>query len=503
MKKILITLVYLTLLTWVNAQNNTIDVEKANLNLSFSILRDTISLGKQLFVSYGDSRSKIGEFLDNSINNKPSVHISSDDNYYYNSYALSLLYKNKIKIKSNGFEFLTPLDFENNSFVIENQTLNSGTGKLIKNIKTNSKIGSIFTNAENTIDKTELYFRIPKFNTEKCIESSFDVYSSNVIKADFSKNTISEMKRPEESFGKCTDGYAILMKETIDHYLKQDNLDYFKIMPDVVSNEFREQLLWTLKNQSFSKNKNSKMFILKSSFSNTGIHKIEIDGLNNDFSLMKKIESVTNKYCIIPSYESNYINASFSMPIVYANNGTSLNRHSVEKIQSVFKVDVLTPIDKFNDPSLLKEVVLYREMNVNINLNGERYFHNAISILKMQKPSYLISLKSLFGSGVNKKSKLANYTKWIIPLTGLMAVGTHLISANRYDFYVSNLNTVNNIKVYKTADTFHKASLVITGLYFLTTSIQLTFSIKDVKNRREKVEVFNLKYPQGVNITIP
>jgi hypothetical protein len=245
------------------------------------------------------------------------------------------------------------------------------------------------------------------------------------------------------------------------------------------------------------------MFFLKSSFSNTGIHKIEIDGLNNDFSLMKKIESITKKYCIIPSYESNYINASFSMPIVYANNGTSLNRHSVEKIQSDYKVDVLTPIDKFNDPSLLKEVVLYREMNVNINLNGERYFHNAISILKMQKPSYLISLKSLFGSGVNKKSKLANYTKWIIPLTGLMAVGTHLISANRYDFYVSNLNTFNNIKVYKTADTFHKASLVITGLYFLTTSIQLTFSIKDVKNRREKVEVFNLKYPQGVNITIP
>lgn len=502
MKKILITLVYLTLLTWANAQNNTIDVEKANLNLSFSILRDTISLGKQFFVSYGDSRSKIEEFLDNSINNKPSVHISSDDNYYYNSYALSLLHKNKIKIKGNGFEFLTPLDFENNSFVIENHTFNSGTGKIIKNIKTNSKIGSIFNNAEKTINKTELYFRIPKFNTEKCIES-FDIYSSNVIKADFSKNTISEMNGPEASWYRCTDGYAILVKETIDHYLKQDNLDYFKIMPDVVSNEFREQLLWTLKNQSFNKNNNSKMFILKSSFSNTGIHKIEIDGLTNDFSLMKKIESVTNKYCIIPSYESNYINASFSMPIVYANNGTSLNRHSVEKFQSVYKVDVLTPIDKFNDPSLLKEVVLYRKMNVDINLNGERSSHDYISILKMQKPSYLISLKSLFGSGVNKKSKLANCTKWIIPITGLMAVGSHLISANRYDFYVSNLNTVNNNKVYKTANTFHKASLVITGLYFLTTSIQLTISIKDVKNRREKVEVFNLKYPQGVNITIP
>lgn len=140
-------------------------------------------------------------------------------------------------------------------------------------------------------------------------------------------------------------------------------------------------------------------------------------------------------------------------------------------------------------------------MNVNIDVNGISFKDDCISILKMQKPSYLISMKSLYGQSEVKSRMIA--TKWLIPLFGVTAISSHYISVNTYNNYVDKLNIENNIRKYNTANVFNKISLLSTGLYLITTSIQFKISIQDIKKRRERVNDFNLRYPNGVNISIP
>jgi hypothetical protein len=500
--KYLITNIFSFFCFGIIAQNNTVDIEKIENNLTYSILRDTTTLGNQLFVTYGNARSNIEEFLENSLNNKPSVHITNENIYYYNSYAVTLLDRFEDKMRINGFEFLSKKDFLNNSYIINNQLLNPSPFNTKKTIVTKSDIGSIFNDAEKKINKDELYFRIPVFNSEKCIES-FNVYSSNVIYADFSKSSLTELINDDASKQRCTDGYAVLVKETINHYLNQDNLNYFKIMPDNVSIEFCSQIWTLMKNQSFPGRINSDRFNLKCDFSDLGFCKIEIDGLKNDFSLKKKIESLTYKSCAIPTYESKFINSSFSLPIIYNYRGTRIKRYTLNKLQSNFRTLDLTNLASSNEKnkSLLKEVVLFREMNMNVDVNGIPFKDDCISILKMQKPSYLISMKSLYGQSALKSPMIA--TKWLIPLFGLTAISSHYISLNAYNNYVDNLNNENNIRKYNTANVFNKISLLSTGFYLITTSIQFKISIQDIKKRRERVNDFNLRYPNGVNISIP
>jgi hypothetical protein len=485
------------------AQNSTIDIEKIENNLSFSILRDTITLGKQLFITYGNTRLDIEEFLENSLNNKPAVHISNENNFYYNSYAVTLLSRFENKMRMNGFEFLSKKDLTQNSFIINNQILNPSPFSVKKTIVTTSDLGSIFNDAEKKINKEELYFRIPEFNSEKCIES-FNVFSSNVIYANFSKSSLSELRNVDASKQRCTDGYAILVKETFDHYLNQDNLNYFQIMPDVIALEFRNQIWELMKNQIPTRKYNSNNFKLKCDFSDLGIRKIQIDGLKIDFSLKKKLESITTKYCTIPTFESNFIQSNFSLPITYNYRGSRIKRHSLNLLQSNFRSVDLTTIASSNvkNLNLFKEVVLYREMKVSIDVNGEPYTDDCISILKMKTPNYLISLKSLYGQGGTLKTRLFS-TKWLIPLFGITAISSHFLSVNIYKNYINDLNNENNIKKYNTANVFNKISFLTSGFYLITTSIQFRISIQDLNKRRQRVNDFNLRYPNGVNITIP
>lgn len=484
-----------------NAQQNntTVDISRVEEQLRFSILRDTISIGSELKISYGDLKSNIEDFLDNSIGNYPAVHISTGENYYYNSYALTLLNESKEQLRRNGYELLNEKDFYAVSYKINNTVFN-GYKTPTKNIVTNSQLGSIFANQEFKVNTSELYFRLPVFNSETCIDSK-KVYSSDVIYANSDKHTFENYSLGQN----CLDGYPILVKETIEHFISQDGIHYFDIMPLSSKKKYSEELLNLLLSNSGLKNSISQKFNISGKFDNSGEFSMVIQGLENDFRLKKVIESHSRSNLVTPLYEAKYIESSFELPISFSYKKDSSEKMSYLQLLNNLSSRQDISFNSFNVyknkfPSLTKqEIAKFKVFQVGFAYDGILIVKNVFYFDHFILPSYFSATKCLLGSGKNELRDF-KYTTWIVPISLGLSVLSKVISKISYNNYLNSLPNQNEIGLYNTANTLNKINIISTGVYILSSSIQLTYTIQDLHSRRKQIKDYNNKFPNGFSI---
>ena len=503
MKKTTISLIQIFfLIFFYNSQTSNIDIDKVRGNIPFRLLNDLTNLDDDMKISYGNH---IEEFIDNSIKNYAAVHIAENKVYYFNSYAITLLSRRKNRLKSIGLEFLDDADYSNIQINIDNYKFrldSSPNYRVPKVINCPSNFGSIIENNPLIISTNRYSFRTPEFGKEQCIDQIPNSSGSLI----YGTNKQSMMLKKESSSGECYNGYPIIVKETFEHYLKNTNHNYFDIMPNSIQNLLLEQLLNSLKTQKAILGKKMDTLKIEGSFDFGGSSKFNVKSSSAMRDSENSIRTLLENNCISPIYENKFINSTF-------------NLIAATKISQIKKKEIFNGLEPnffqfFNQDFFLVRALSSVELHQKLN-----YFDTEINIIVGSKilkkeystftefitPKFSGISKSLFGFGEGDILRHSDSFHWLSPTitigSALTSLSSLVISKLCYQNYVQNISD-NNLNMYNIANIGHQVNLISAGVYCLFSSINIYLTIKQVKDKRNKIRKINdeikVFYPKGV-----
>jgi hypothetical protein len=506
MKKTTISLIQIFfLIFFYNSQTSNIDIDKVRGNIPFRLLNDLTNLDNDMKISFDNNVQK---FNDNSSKNAAAVHIAENKVYYFNSYAITLLSQRKNRLKSIGLEFLDDADYSNIEINIDKYKfrLNSSPNSRVpKVINCPSNFGSIIYHNDPPIISTNQYsFRTPEFGKEQCLDQEANSFGSLIYATDKQSLTL----KKESSYGECYNGYPIIVKETFEHYIKNTNHNYFDIMPNSIQNSLLEQLLNSLKNQKAIFVDKIDTLKIEGSFDFGGNSKFNVKSSSAIRDSQNSIRILLENNCISPIYENKFINSTFNLIAatkISQIKKKQISMYSEPNFYELFNQEPLLTGSLWNELKYTKHKFNYFDTEINIIVGSKILKKEYTTFTEFITPKFLGISKSLFGFGEGDILRHSDSFHWLSPTitigSALTSVTSLVISKLCYQNYVKNISD-NNLNMYNIANIGHQVNLISAGVYCLFSSINIYLTIKQVKDKRNKIRKINdeikFLYPKGV-----
>jgi hypothetical protein len=487
----------------------TIDEEKVKSNLKFCMLQDTTTLGDRLKIVYGDNYAAIQQYTEDAIANYPT---------YYNSLAMTLFSQNINRLEKSGYVVLKESNFDE-CFQLHGKSFNcsgSGTSHNLIDIPPSAGHLEIY----DKIVPNELSFRIPKTNSELCIDG-LDIYSTDLISVNNSSNTF----ELESGVGKCLNGYPILVKENMNALFNKSS-DYFELMSDNFQISLYEKIVYILSKQVTKNIDQVQTIRVSGDYSIDG--KYHFDVVSNNLDFNRSLQSYLYEEFIAPRYKGKYLKSEIDINL-QANmlmrtdlskkvddfenfiNITSSNNDFL-RFKSIANGFVLK---KGEDIDITAYKLNYNKVEITLKSNffpgnklTDDFSKKILRISSLKKPSYSQLAYSLFGLGNRDFFDLKKISKNAGPIISIamltLSGGCLLGKQIYYGRYLVDVSTLNNIKTYRLANSFQKGFLIFGGVYTIGTLSNIIRNSIDIHKKRKIADEFNLylneNFPSGYEI---
>jgi hypothetical protein len=486
------------------AQSCTIDTNKIKQKIPFSLLSDTSILQGKIKVTKGDSNFDINNFLRNSTHNKPAVHISSSGVYYYNSLAVSLMFRDKKKMFNKGLEFLNREDYKScfkiNNVEYNSFNLNCYNPKIISEVPLGQIIDNGENNKDNSIDFNSLIFRIAEFSNDSYNEE-YRFGSTKLMMIDDNKRFTSY-----EGMGYSFNGIPVIVKQTFDYFLFNNKHSYFDIMPVQIYTDLKNFIFESVKNSKITGINNSYSFQINGEFNQN--QKIDIIGDQLNSSSFDFISKKLNEYCPVPIYNYKSIISHYKISTQVRSSFSRESQSTYNQLNKNFPVINFYEISSFvKKNNLEREEIKYNKINVDVKINDTTYpKYRYLNFSSFKLPSYNVVFSSFLGFGKKDLFYNTSNIRWLTPSFSIgsltTSLTTYFLSKVLYQSYLNSIPNNNDFRKYNYANTIHKINLISTGIYALITSVNIYLNMKDVKLRRKTIyrvnREFKNKYPNGL-----